>query len=893
MENNTNTISDSGMTVTAEQVDIRAEQVAGRDIYNEHNEYYEQEVRGFAEINLEPYSTAFYVVPQFTGRLVEQLLSVRLLLITGSYGFDKDTFARHLAWCISDGKLKAREWNIPTDDLSLAKELLKAEQPGIFIVNQVSPKEIDFDLEKIRKAAEQMGHYVLLTSDVAVNIWQQPEHMLKKYWFGIPDHDLYSSEVLQQIFIEELEKNRHNLSFETSFDQVEPGIALTSKHTVSGLSQRFKTPDQVVYFTDMLCARDGVLSARVLDEVLSAFSDTREPMVSKWFRSLDRNEKVIALGASLFEGLYEDQFFGVMHLVTEEFWHFRSPGLKSLDYDDLEFLMNFFKLEEYNASISVFKGKFPGQRTDIVKAAWNTHRRHIMAALPVLVGIGRTSTARSKRTGIYSSTERRMVVRSIIAELLSDIGMIAIQLVEERLLEFAVENEETLQRVTAKAMARWRAYGKERLLFEVLDRWQNEEIMPARIADSMPVNKVGYNRTGAMIYLWKTIVMTLKYASEYDTANNLHPEILYQLTQMASRQRSVLDTALGKVLPGIISRHFTQLKGTLPKDFMIYPGLEQAVISGLCDAYRNDPVEVRAEVDVWLSECMEQASADNRRNKLTQRDEVLVRLLRLFQQLEYTIPEHPITIPFVWEQLQSLYKQELRQSVREVLLETIGKFISLDPEYALTQMERLFEYSGLSEREQILSGLVDIYKQQRLNLPDTDFSVQVQGVSYPSFINKVRPLTAIEVSLYRWLNGNNAFAQSLALLSFMQFSKGFDLEENHAVPQFTGKREPSQQAASENGETNTRTIIPGRAPVTLYTLELSWMHRLRIWWWLLFENEEDRILFRNLLSSTLQHYTWFNHMHVRLVISKLKGQDIERFNKVGRWMDKWYSRIIR
>jgi hypothetical protein len=878
--------NNAGLSIESDTVQMQANNIAGGDVIIEENHY--ETKNGFADINLLPYSDEFYVVPQFAERIVQQLRSNHLLLITGSYGFDKETFVRHVSYRLSTTmmNLKAKEWNAPTDSINdLAKTILEEETPCIFIVNRIGPKDVEFDLDKIKRNATLKSHFILFTSDLTIASWRQPDHILHKHWFEIPDRDLYSKEILQRILIDQFNANSSQISFETTFSSLDNTTALTAKHTIANLSNAFNTPEQIIFFTEMLCMEKVKLSAEKLDALLARFHDNKESMIAKWFRNLDEKEKLLTLGASLFEGLYEDQFFNVMQKVTQDFWHFKNPALLALDYGDLDFAMNFFKFEEYNSSVSVFKGKFPNQRTDIIRAAWNTHRRHIITSLSVLVEVGNDSgSGGSMNSGIHSSKERGMALRSMIAELFSDIAMISIQLVEERLLEFAVTADLTLQRVTAKALARWRLYGKENLLFETLERWHKDQRIKSKITNLQQNKNTSSDR--AMSNIGATILLTIGYAAEYDNANNLQPAIIERLTDMASERNTVLNHRLGKVLATLVGKHYQQLKDELPDQFMIYTELEKYIVDGICRAYENDPDAIKQLLSYWFNKCLKDEWAEQKKDK------TLIHILKIYQNLSYTGINDVITPEYVWELLQLLYTKELKRSVRNVLVETIGLFVTLDPEYALDQLEKLYTYTELYQREALFSGFVKVYVDQRENLEGADYIIELNGQTYPDFSNKSRPLTAIEKMLYKWLNSDNTFAQQISLLIFIQFAKEFDVPASRRSPQLIYVPNNDKVFTAASGA-NDFIVRPNLSPVILYEPELSIFNRLWIWWWLLFETPENKAVFRSLLSTILQHKDILSTSDVQFVIRKMKGQNVERYNKVGNWMEKWFSKILQ
>ncbi len=895
MENDNKSAIESQVTVNGEAVEMNVQNLAGRDVYIEENNYYNNSL--FTEVNHEQYTNEFYLAPKFTNSLLTRIKQNRLVLITGLFGFDKEIFARHLSSCLASLlKLKVKELRGSYESgQDIGKEIREESDPCLFILNQIGPKEVNFDLENIGRIAEQRQHFIIITSNLAIDLWGQPDYILKKYWFEIPSSDLYEDAVLLGVFLEELNKTKAMQPLKKANEDFTSENLITDKLTVKEVAGLFKTPEQIVVFCEMLAMNEEQLSPTAVDEILCTFKDQTESIITKWYKRLSEREKILALGAALFEGLYEGQFFDVIQKVIEEFWHYRNPDLKALDYGDLDFMMTFFKFEAHNDSANIFKGKFPNQRVDIIKAAWHTHRRHILAALPILVDIGSKSRIRKLMSkDIYSTREKRALLRVVIAELLSDLGMISLPFVEERLIYFAASSDESLQRVTAKALARWRLYGKEHLLFDLLQRWLEDKSAINKVVDILDdaenAPDIGARKNKAGTYLKSTILLTLHYAAEYDSPNKLNPDLIKLLCRIASENDTTLHTRLTKTLYPLIVKHHSLLRDELQNTFMVNKAMEDTIASAVSEAYQSNQNEVKVHIEYWLSNCINLSLEGKNKEILADRDQILVTVLKIYQRISYK--EGLITVNDVWEVLLELFTKELRLQVRHAIIDTIVVHITNDMESGIRNLEKVFKYATLGERESVLNGLVEVYKNQRQFLSGADYSVNVGGIWYPSFINKIRPLTAMERSVYDWLNGEVNFANELALLLLIQFSKGFDLNEQKATPERIGY---SQINKSHEVEAEAKAMHLTRntiSPVTLDVPSLTLMNRIRVWWWLLFVNSTRREVYWNYLRVLMEHRYLFSEYHVRFVISKLDNREELNANELSGWMRKWFKYII-
>lgn len=136
-------------------------------------------------------------------------------------------------------------------------------------------------------------------------------------------------------------------------------------------------------------------------------------------------------------------------------WQRRDPSLRALDYCDLDNLLNFFNFTETKTQGTFVEVRFPKQRQMLLKVAWGSHRRQILAALPILVNLVKNSVRRFEQE-LYGSSVRCDQLRRVISETISDIGLISSDAVEDTLINIAANEDIRVQTVAAQAMALWR-----------------------------------------------------------------------------------------------------------------------------------------------------------------------------------------------------------------------------------------------------------------------------------------------------------------------------------------------------------------------------------------------------------------------------------------------------
>jgi hypothetical protein len=184
---------------TAEIINNAAEQIAGGDIYNNYEQNTIENPNGFTEINTGAYRAEHFTSPVFTADLAAQLITNKLLIIAGGSGFDKSSFARHLATTVA-GDRTVVEWRDAENGRSPADEIRETETPSVFILNQVLPQVINYDISHFVSLAG-IKHLFILTTELTAETWQLPAGILLRFWFDIPVKNIYSIEQVCNAFI--------------------------------------------------------------------------------------------------------------------------------------------------------------------------------------------------------------------------------------------------------------------------------------------------------------------------------------------------------------------------------------------------------------------------------------------------------------------------------------------------------------------------------------------------------------------------------------------------------------------------------------------------------------------------------------------------------------------
>jgi len=565
----------------------------------------------------------------------------------------------------------------------------------------------------------------------------------------------------------------------------------------------WKLPDRVKALWHELTIEDVADSERLINNL------SNEESLQWYHEKRDRpREQLLALGLSFFSGLFDDQFFAALEKVVDQTWKRREESLRSLDYCDLDNLGNFFNFTKTKTQgTEIIEIRFPKQRQILFKAAWESHRRQILSALPILVTIVKESASeKTLNQELYGTEAKRRQIRQVISETISAIGAISGNAIQSTLLRLAADENILIKSTAASAMARWREpdYGLDKQLFDTLHNWfdafQSQNLIDQ--VEAFLKGKQTSNETlKAQDYIKATVALTVGDASLYDPpiefpGSSGLPEELFDLIKRLEKDASLLvkQTFFDATLPKVLYLHLVQLSDWLlnivkQQASSSNPNPETVKFSNigvgksLAIAYVRSPDRTVKLLDAWTEEAHRMASLSGIDiSEVTPRESLLATVAWTYGAIEFRSGESFLAPTDIFERLYSLLKIEKHPFVREAILEAIIYQASRNLRDVEAQLQSLITYVKDEERKQLITALGLIYLQQRINLKGGEYWSPIRtfgdySYRYQIWVNSDRPQTDIEELMYEWVENGDASTQQLALRSLISFAELFDEDE--------------------------------------------------------------------------------------------------------------------
>ncbi len=696
-----------------------------------------QQKSDFFELSLEQYKSPYFKSPKIMSDLLKMIKERRFLVLEGSSEVNKDSLARHIAARLieqlrsSGSEIIAREWRRSPEPQIIDIELQNTKKATVFILNQVAPQNVGYDLDRIRKAAVSGKHYVVISTNTPFTAWRQPPESKNKFWYPL------------------------------------------SRESVSDSEQ-----------------------------LINTFSE--EDSLRKWYlQELEPRERLLVLGLSFFDGLFEDQFFAALEEIVEKVWQRRDASLRALDYCDLENLSHFFNFTEtkdQGTKIEIRSSSGEERRT-LFKVAWDSDRRQILSALPVMVNIVRNSVVeRLANPELYGDEIKCGEIRYAIAKTISDIGSTSKNSIATTLLQLAADKNTSVQSTAAYAMALWRNSDQDEQLFDMLHSWL--ELPQSRVEQVEAILKERNEENGesskAEDYIKGTVALTVGYAACYvetEGSKGLSEELHNLLKKLAKDKSNVVrNKFLNNTLPLVLQFHLRELSTWLhsiiqqqessssPETSIIK--FNRAVGISLAGAYKRDPEGTVKILENWTDEELRNLPEYIDISKINSRESLLATVVRTYGEIECVQNIGKLTPGDIFERLHTILQKEKHPFVREAILFAIGRQARLHFDAIEPQLQSLVAEVKENEREDIVRVLTEIYFEQRVDLLGGDYLIYWEPNKKKAFyrcqiwINEQRPPTRIEGAMYGWVkNSRNTVAQQIATRSLVAFANLLDEEQ--------------------------------------------------------------------------------------------------------------------
>ncbi|MBD2096805.1 DUF4101 domain-containing protein [Trichocoleus sp. FACHB-591] len=718
----------------------------------------------FKRTNLKTFTYPYFPSLTCLDEIIESLYEDQIVVIGGSHP-DKLPLALHLAVNLQESTFTSTsseiyEWESTSDSKGLIaaiREEINGIEPTdkevnrIFVLFQLSHQNVE--LSALRELVDEHKIFIIATTENPYEKWSlsQSENRL---WLD-SNHLSYEPDVLA----------------ESAIERIPEGITISVEMKAelrTLVAEKLSTVAAIDICIDWLRVCKKPISSSDLDAAIQNAKEDKKERLKRWFRTLSSREQLLAIGVSLFNGLYTDQFFAALERVVENVWQQRDPSLRALDHCDLENLGNYCEFSEVTKGddfvLRRLNVKDPEAGKLLLCIAWESHRRQIITALEEIIEIIDNSAQENfpklSDYQLYGNDVLRERLYEGTSRAFADVGLVTAEAtapVRDLLITLASNNEFIVQDFVATVLAYWYQGDSDKFLRTLRFFYDFSTNSLSNQEDSHSLNRRDY--VGA------TVALAISYASLNDPPNQLHPHLCDWLVTLSNSKNPLIRVyfalhTLGYVVP----EHLLQIHPILKEIAERQSDLSLAIADSLATAYNNYPDEVPECLKAWTQD----------RTKIT----LLCAVARTYGLINCGIYPSNLTPEFAFEQLSSLLRDEKRITVREAVIEGMSNRLKQNCLIIAPMLLKQVAKFTKSERNQFVSHLTKIYLAQRAELTGGEGFCEVNKVRYRIWINTNRPATEIENILLQWLGqSQNRTAQQIATQAAIEFAKALDIGE--------------------------------------------------------------------------------------------------------------------
>jgi len=827
--------------------------------------------------------------PVIEEEVINKLNHHRTVILSFDESVDQLDYKRSLFELIHDqNPYEAYELVEDFEDQSIFKAILKGDDRLFYFLDDIDVSHINYDLKELQGIATRKSAYLIITTASPKVRWQACGGDINDIWVSVKAESIYSADSFRGHFLKELLK----CSFIKESESIKNQL-VSKTITVDDVLARIKHPMQFLVFLDRYRRCDQLPDDSWIQNALNEVEGCPDEIIERWFQKLSNREKLIAVAFSAFEGMYISQFFEALSelLPKESLWRISEPDIVSIDLKDISFLEPFVH-NELSSGNGVLISSKPNFRNVLFKIFSKTHRRHLMAFVSANSElVYRSYTFSSVNWELLGTYDRRGKIRKAFVNTISDLGKVLFDLAEHILLDLAVTNHHHVQNLVASSLVRWRRANMDEQFFALIDRWRNDDTILDLVHEKL-LQRKNLTETGvsdsfeAADLIKATIAITVSRATQYDERDKLDSRLIGIYGEIANDPSDRVQFAIEKSLPKFIHKHINQLKSLLFENLMKTARFRKPIAAGLFLAYQEQKEEIKSTLDQWLDQCLKEKSEENRRDKTTYRDNVLITILNVIinalddldLRLYYSDKE-------LYKLVMVLLRKEGRREVRDITIQLLVAILRSHPGKIQNFIERLEPEINDIDRRKLVQQLTQLHLYQLSKLKGGDVIWEFQPkLKVPVWFDRnERPLTAVETEMLSWINNAGSAARKMATLFFLNVASSFEEYEFNFIKEELTRRK-IQESQVRSAQSSLKKVQPIHH---VNSNQLDFFLRIRIFIALIFETKENREALKETLL-VVKNAGGINHFPKRIMNHKWRNRSPQKLaGKLGKWLERY------
>lgn len=784
-----------------------------------------------------------------TESLTNRLCQQHVLVLGGNPEVEKGDIARHLAWSLQNQKkfagedISVQEWGQPTEYSSLIFTIQQNTTPTIYILLNAEPRHLGFDLYRLQQLCGE--HFIVASTEVPEPIWRNSGGFNPACWYELTVEGTYNPEWLAETLLRRIE-DTEELVPEIFREIVDFSHPISRNLTLLDIAFVLKTPGKVDTFLQLLYQEQKGFDPSKIPLLLEQAQNV-QPVLEHWFlHALSPQEQTLVMGLTLLDGLFDGQFFNALEKIADKAWRQQDPSISLPDYKDLENLSNFYHRVDSGDYGFKLESNLPGQRKTMLRVLLKYRRRQIFHALNVLVDLVIYSVQdRSVDINLYGTEAHREQIRRAVTDTLSDVDLIAGSEVESCLLRLASDTDSDVQAVAAEALARKIGVEGSEALMNFFERWQHDDQILKWMENFIIKQE---NGPDVSIYVKATLALAMAFSSQYQPRNRISKREVDFFRKLSKDTTPLIRDRFCKVvLPKMVPHHLKHLRRVL-HELIEDKSLIAPISVSLALAYPVNANEVELTLNQWYVECKQKQPPSSFYETLGSREKLLLCVVFTHGFIQYSQATTALSIDATLDRFQEILDRESNRWVRAAIFESVSLLSKQDFEKVRLRLSNLASMIDISERNDFIGILLDMYLDQRTQFRGGDEVVTIKKKRFSIFYDPASyPLTEIEKLMFEWMRDtHNRAAEQIAFQACIEFDSHFISYEDYRLSASQRKGQQALNSPPLNQDSKGPFIKTLFRKSNLVNHIASWLFTR--------ESKEYRPVLQNLLPEVILHY---------------------------------------
>lgn len=691
-------------------------------------------------------------------------------------------------------------------------------EQGIIILPQLKPENFHYNLSSLVSLGKK-SRKLIITTALDSERWQ---HQLNNKHINVetPNYQqLFTSEDRRNFITHTFSnlKNNNCIDIQNLDSKISP-----NNTAFLNLCENIGSFETIFEFLGIISSRSSIGKVEFRDAQIIAeeLNDKLNRLIT-WYDNLEFGEKLLCIFSSVFHSISTEQLLELIEIAVLKIWRPMYGNLPIFDQQDLKSLNKYFTLKKIGDGQEKLEPRNFKIPSKIINHALDNQRRYVTAILPFCVYIIEESVKKEAEYNsiLYENKADRESIRQDISSYLALLGEIKFSMIESSLLKISCIDSYDARQTVANTLAVLYLTEKNSLIINTLESWTYKQSIKEKLQSLAP--KLKHNNGQQT----KEILRTTVILTTIEILRHCHPEKiplnLYNFLEKflnSSNSKKEYYYIINYFMPNFFLLHFPNAINHI-NYFISLPDLTREILAfSISLGQYIFPEELKKFLHDQINQSRD--SKERHKNLLTDRIVLLYFATATLRHIEYS-RKKVINIQEAFDYISEILTTEHHPEIRNSSLQTLVVLSSQYQEIVDHKFQKVIESLTNSERDLIANDLYLTYLYQRKNQKDFEETIEIEGKTYPTWIDSKRPKMPIEITLSKWMENASTVPSTRLAYKADTLIHNFDEIEKNIIDNLKKERELINRNSAKQKFIPTINLDKSNEKISLYSRIIS------------------------------------------------------------------------